>query len=61
MGYFPPNLNKKGKKNEIMFPVDIHPGFEYLLSKMLKDDPDERIRIDQVLQDSWIKPINLKA
>ncbi len=64
LGYFPPNLNgKHSNKNkiELLFPVDIHPGFEYLLTKMLREDPSERIRINQVLQDSWLKPIDFKA
>jgi len=54
-GYFPP------KKKNILFPLDIHPGMEYLLTKMLNEDPECRISAEEILEDTWLKPKDLKA
>ena len=39
LGYYP----QVNKKKEIQYPIDIHPGMGYLLSKMLRTEPDDRI------------------
>lgn len=41
LGYFPqdnesPRKKKTTKKMQLHFPVDMHPGIEYLISKMLQ-------------------------
>jgi serine/threonine protein kinase len=55
MGYFPqenvPMSSKKSIKRdsknpanfELLFPVSIHPGIEYLIEKMLEKDPSNRV------------------
>ena len=58
LGYFPQDADQKKKKNlkralrsnnneeylfELHFPIEINPGLEYLITKMLNFNPDERI------------------
>jgi serine/threonine protein kinase len=46
LGYFPQDSQSKKKgqsKFELNFPADMHPGVEYLISKMLAEDPADRI------------------
>ena len=67
MGYFPQDAEQKKKKTIkkgikieeyqfLHFPIDIHPGLEYLLRKMLKLDEEDRIKAEEILEDTWIKP-----
>lgn len=62
-GFFPQDVeNKKktvGSKNlnfDLQFPIDINPGLEYLLRKMLNPNPKERITLENILEDTWVKP-----
>ena len=58
LGYFPQDNDQKKKRNivkamklnkmeknlfELKFPVEMNPGLEYLISKMLRVSPEERI------------------
>jgi hypothetical protein len=38
----------------------MHPGIEYLISKMLAEDPSDRIEAEEVLVDTWIQPKDFK-
>lgn len=64
-GYFPfrsvdnQALQNKIVKGELLFPKDINPGCQYLITKMLAYDEEERIGITEILEDSWIKPVNI--
>ena len=46
---------------DLHFPVDIHPGLEYLLRKILNPNPKERVELIEILEDTWVKPKSLKA
>lgn len=75
LGYFPQDTDQKKKKNlkyvlrsnsidhglQLHFPIDMNPGLQYLLTKMLKPEPDDRINANEILQDTWIKPKCLKS
>ena len=49
LGYYPQDNCKKTKQLnkktsfELKFPVDMHPGIQYLIEKMLETDPEQRI------------------
>ena len=64
-GYFPyrsidsKSLQQKIVKGELEFPNAIHPGCEYLITKMLRHDKEERVDMQMVLSDTWITPVNL--
>lgn len=68
VGYFPQDVEMKrkrkvSKKNEelnLLFPVNINPGLQYLVCKMLNPDPKQRIQLEDILEDTWIKPKLIK-
>ena len=68
VGYFPQDVEMKrkrkiSKKNEelnLLFPVNINPGLQYLVRKMLNPDPKQRIQLEDILEDTWIKPKLIK-
>lgn len=65
MGYFPFRgdckvLHKKIVKGELEFPVDINPGSEYLIRKMLNPSYEQRVDASDIIKDTWIRPINFK-
>ena len=52
LGYFPQDTETPKKRKstnssssnfQLRFPVDMHPGIEYLITKMLQEDPNERV------------------
>jgi len=48
LGYFPQNNESPKKKKstkifQLHFPSDMHPGIEYLITKMLHEEPSERV------------------
>lgn len=55
-----PRSNKKFKLFDLQFPKDMHPGIEYLLMKMLEEDPIERVNAKDILYHTWIRPVQLK-
>ena len=38
----------------------MHPGIEYLLTKMLQEDPEKRIVPEEILVDTWVQPVDFK-
>jgi serine/threonine protein kinase len=48
LGYFPQDNESSRKKRtspkpfQLHFPIDMHPGIEYLITKMLQEDPEDR-------------------
>lgn len=53
-------VNKKWQEFNLNFPVDFNPGLQYLIRKMLNPDPKQRIKIEDILEDTWIKPKHFK-
>jgi serine/threonine protein kinase len=66
LGYYPQDNCKKTKNLnklvsfDLKFPVDMHPGIQYLIEKMLEPDPEQRIEPQKILENSWISPRNIK-
>jgi serine/threonine protein kinase len=65
LGYFPQDNESIRKKKpsstfQLLFPKDMHPGIEYLITKMLQEDPNERVTADEILVDTWVQPKDFK-
>lgn len=63
LGYFPQDTGEANNNNKLFdlrFPLDMHPGIEYLITKMLNEDPNDRINAEGILLDTWVHPKNFK-
>jgi serine/threonine protein kinase len=64
LGYYPGDTKEtKGSQDtrrkgvpKLHFPVDMHPGIEYLISKLMREEPMERATAEEVLEDTWLQP-----